>query len=52
MARKNKKGTPFLGLGLTESEEQQLKKHLVKEDVHAKQFLRFLVREFFKPKTK
>lgn len=44
MARKNKKGTSFSGLGLAENEEKTLRAHLKDKKWSAKRYLRFLVR--------
>jgi hypothetical protein len=48
MARENKLGNSFLGLGLEDKEEKQLKKHLADTDKTGKQYLRKLVREHLK----
>lgn len=48
MARKNKMGTPFLGLGFEKEEVKAIKKHLKDSDISAKQYLRFLVRQDLK----
>lgn len=51
MARKNKLGNSFMGLDLDPSHEKRLKEHLKKKDVSARQFIRFLIRNFFNEQT-
>ena len=48
MARKNKKGTSYCGLGLETEEEQNLIVLLKDDDKSAKTLLRFLVRKYLK----
>lgn len=48
MARKNKLGTPFLGLALEKPEEKEIKAYLKKEGISAKQLMRYLLRKFLK----
>lgn len=50
MARKNKSGTPYLGLGFEPKEEKVIQKYLLSLDISAKQWLRFLVRKELKEK--
>lgn len=51
MARKNKLGNSFMGLDLDSSHEKRLKEHLKKKDLSARQFIRFLIRNFFNEQT-
>lgn len=48
MARKNLLGNSYLGLGLDQEHERKVKKHIKDQGLTGKQFLRFLVREYFK----
>lgn len=46
MARTNKKGTSFSGLGLEKAEEKKLKAILIEEDKSGKQLMRTLLRKY------
>lgn len=48
MAKDNKKGTPYLGLGLEKTEEDRLRKYLKDKDISAKQLMRMLIRKLLK----
>lgn len=48
MARKNKLGTPYLGLKLDKEEEAKLKKYLKGKEESAKKLQRKLLRDFLK----
>ena len=48
MARPNKLGNSYLGLSLEQEEEKKIKKYLKNKDQTAKQFLRFLIRQYIK----
>lgn len=45
MARENKLGNPFAGLGLDSKEETILQAYLVKQKLSAKSYVRFLIRK-------
>jgi hypothetical protein len=48
MARKNIIGTSYLGLNLDEDQERAFKLIIKDKDMSAKQFIRFLIREYIK----
>lgn len=48
MAKKNKLGTPYLGLELEKEEEKKLKEILKARDISAKQLQRTLLRKYIK----
>lgn len=52
MARTNKTGISFLGLGLTKGEDKVLKALIAEEDTDGKKLLRTLVRDWMKSKIK